>query len=100
MRRLILPPLCPPDLLCRHDPFPDGAPVHVATVQHGVGALGSLQGGVLAVLADQDGGGAVDVEVGGHKWRRTSSTALTAAEAVMSGCALSTARTASLVWVK
>ncbi len=36
------------------------------------------------MLADEDVGGAVDVEGGGH-WCRTSSTADSASEAVMSG---------------
>ena len=44
---------------------------------------GSLDRGLFAVLADENGGGAVDVEVGDHE-RRTSSTADSASEAVMS----------------
>ncbi len=32
--------------------------------------LGGFEGGVLAVLADQDAGGAVDVEVADHECRR------------------------------
>ncbi len=43
---------------------------------------GSLQSSVLTVLADEDVGGAVDVEVGGHA-RRTSSTADRALQAVI-----------------
>ena len=43
MRRVVLPPLLPPDLLDGPDhPFPYGAAVHVAALQHGVRALGSL----------------------------------------------------------
>ena len=41
------------DILDRgHDPLPNGAPGHVAALQHGVGTLGSLQGGAGAVLAE------------------------------------------------
>ncbi len=29
--------------------------LHVALLKHGVGPLGGLQGGIFAVLADQDG---------------------------------------------
>ena len=58
MRRLVFPPLRPLDFLdCGHDPLPDGAALHVTTLQHCVGTLGGLQGGVLAVFAYQDVGG-------------------------------------------
>ncbi len=40
----------------------DPLSVQAALIEHGVGLLGGLQGGVFAVLADQDRGGAVDVE--------------------------------------
>ncbi len=56
MRRFILPPLLPLQFLDRlQHPPPDGRALHVARLQHGVGALGGLQGGVLAVLANQNG---------------------------------------------
>ena len=65
MRRLILPPLFPLDLLNSPEhPLPDGAPVHVATLQHGVRMLGSLQGGARAVLADQDATGSTGFALG------------------------------------
>ncbi len=84
MRRFAFVPLPPLQFLDRgHDPLPDVAAAHVALLQHGVRPLGSLQGGARAVLADQHVGGAVDVEVGGHD-RRTSSTADRASEAVRS----------------
>ncbi len=39
VRRPILPPLRPLDLLdCGHDPLPDGAAYHVALLKHSVGA--------------------------------------------------------------
>ncbi len=41
---------------------------------HHVGPHGGLYSRLIAVLADEDVGGAVDVEVGGHD-RRTISTA-------------------------
>ncbi len=44
-------PLLPLQFLNRpRDPLPDGAAVHVTVLQHGVGALGSLQGGARPVL--------------------------------------------------
>ena len=46
MRRFALAPFRPLDFLdCGHDPLPNGAALHVAPLQHGVGGLGSLQGG-------------------------------------------------------
>ncbi len=50
----------------RQHALPHALPVQTALLEHGIGVLGGLQVGVLAVLADQDAGGAVDVEVGGH----------------------------------
>jgi len=45
--------LHPLDFLnCGHDPLPHGTAVHVAALQHGVGALGGLQGGARAMLAE------------------------------------------------
>ncbi len=38
-------------------------PIQAALLEHGVGPLGGLKGGLVSVLADEDGGGAVDVEV-------------------------------------
>ncbi len=43
----------------------------IAHLQHCIRPHGGLQGGVLAVLADEDLGGAVDVEVVDHGRRRT-----------------------------
>ncbi len=38
----------------RQNAPPNSLPVQAALLKHGIGALGSLQGGVLAVLPDQD----------------------------------------------
>ncbi len=44
-----------------HDPQPDGLPGQIALLKHGVRLPGSFGRRVLAVLADEDVGGAVDV---------------------------------------
>ena len=53
--------------LGREHPPPRPLPGQAALLEHGVGALGGFEGGILAVVLHQDGGGAVDVEVGGHE---------------------------------
>ncbi len=66
---LALPRLPALDLLHgRQNALPHPLAVQGAFLEHGIGALGGLKSGVLAVLTDQDGGGAVDVEVGGHSF--------------------------------
>ncbi len=51
------------------------------------------------LLEAGDLGGAIDVEIGGHSYR-IRVTSATASEAVMSGRARRTARTASSVWLR
>ena len=64
MRRLSRRPFLPLQLCdSLQYPFPYPLPVQAPVLEHGVGPLGGLKGGVLAMLADQDGGGAEDVEV-------------------------------------
>ncbi len=65
MRRFIAPGPRPPQVLdCLQNAEPHPAPLHVAAFQKGIGALGSMFRRALAVLLDQQVGGAVDVEVG------------------------------------
>ena len=62
-------------------------------------ARGGLDRRVGAVALHEHAGTAPDVEVGDHS-RRTMLTAVSAAEAVMSGRTRWTARTASSVWLR
>ena len=50
----------------RDQPPPHGHALHVATLKAGVGMLGDLQGGVLAVVLHEHVGGGPDIEVSGH----------------------------------
>ena len=55
-------------------------------LEHGVGALGGLQGGVLTIFSDKDAGRTVDIQVRGHDcWSRR--TVARISEAVRSGLA-------------
>ncbi len=65
MRRFPWPPVLALQFLHRpHDPLPHRRALHVAFLQHGVGALSGFQGGILAVLADKDGGGGLFITRG------------------------------------
>lgn len=63
MQLVRLWPLLPLQLRHRRQyPLPDLLALQVALLQHGIGPAGSFQCRVLAVLADQHRGRAVDVE--------------------------------------
>ncbi len=67
MRRLPIPrPLSLYFLHCIPDPHPHPLPIEIAQIEQFVSAHDGLDDSMLAVLVDQELGGAVDVEVGGH----------------------------------
>ena len=67
MRSFALAPLRPLYLLHRpHDTLPGRQPLDVTFREHCVRPHGGLDRGVLVVFADEDVGGAVDVQVSYH----------------------------------